>query len=141
MKIDSKIYRFMELVYKGMQLNFLFLIGCIFGISVGPSITATFSVITKFVNKEDDFSLFREFLKSYKKNFLKSELIYFFYIILFLLLSYNVELISNSKYFILLNYVLRVHITAVFLMAKCGPVTRSSFSKKVKPTETSLLRT
>jgi len=55
-----------------MILNFVFIISCLPIITIGASLTALYSVALKMADPKKDYFLLRDFIKSFKENFLQS---------------------------------------------------------------------
>jgi len=55
-----------------MILNLMFIISCIPIITIGSSLTSLYSVTLKMADSEKDYFLFKDFINSFKGNFLQS---------------------------------------------------------------------
>lgn len=71
-------YRFAEKAMHFCYLNILWLVFTLLGLGVFgimPATAAMFSVVRKWVNHEDDVKIFTVFWKSYKKEFIRANLL------------------------------------------------------------------
>ena len=78
---EGKFFEALEKISDIIVLNFLFIISCIPIITIGASLTATYSVAMKATNDKNVY-IGREFLKIFKENFKKSTIVW---IILFVI--------------------------------------------------------
>ena len=69
--MDSAFYRFMNKISELLLVNVLFLSGCLGIITIGPSLTAMYTVVMRMKRNESGY-IGREFWKSYKENFRQS---------------------------------------------------------------------
>ncbi|QGH36567.1 DUF624 domain-containing protein [Gracilibacillus salitolerans] len=72
--------RLLRIIVQVAWLNFLWILFTLLGLVVAgifPATTATISVARKWVQKQEDISVFKAFKQSYKKEFIKSNIIGF----------------------------------------------------------------
>ena len=74
-RVGSPFYRFMTLVTNLILLNLIWLVACIPVITAGAATTAMYSVLLKYVNKEDD-DVLKPFWKSFRHNFKQATLLW-----------------------------------------------------------------
>lgn len=66
--MDSAFYRFISRLGDLMVLNVLFLIGCAGIITIGPSLTAMYTVLLKLIRNESGY-IAREYWRAFRDNF------------------------------------------------------------------------
>ena len=74
-RVGSPFYRFMTLVTNLILLNLVWLVACIPVVTAGAATTAMYSVLFKFVNKEDD-DVLKPFWRSFRQNFKQATLLW-----------------------------------------------------------------
>ncbi|MFC4024717.1 YesL family protein [Oceanobacillus longus] len=92
-------YKFSDWFVKLAYINILWILFSLFGLIVigfFPATFAMFSVIRRVLNKED-LSIFKAFLKSYTGDFLKSNLIGWFIILVFSILYFDLTIIEATE--------------------------------------------
>ena len=72
---ESNFFQALEKIADIIVLNFLFIISCIPIVTIGASLTATYSVAMKATNDENVY-IGKEFFKVFKENFKKSTIIW-----------------------------------------------------------------
>lgn len=75
--IDNPVMRFLSRVFDLIILNICFLICCIPLVTIGPSITALYSVCLKIVKNEDSY-IVKGFFKAFVQNFKTSLMLWLF---------------------------------------------------------------
>lgn len=65
--VDSPLYRFLCRLWDILQVNFLFLIGCIPVITIGASAAGAFKVCLHMVDEEEGY-IWKEYVKGFKEN-------------------------------------------------------------------------
>lgn len=75
--IDNPVMRFLSRVFDLIILNICFLICCIPLVTIGPSITALYSICLKMVKNEESY-IFKGFFKAFVQNFKTSLILWLF---------------------------------------------------------------
>lgn len=103
MIINTRFHRILETFSNYFFLNLLWLLMCLPLFTIFASTTAMFSVVRKWTLKGESISLFSEFMKQFKTNFVKSSLIgliwTFFGTVIGLYMVINVELSSSILFY------------------------------------------
>lgn len=89
--MDSAFYRFISRLGDLMIVNILFLVGCIGIITIGPSLSAMYTMLLKFVRNESGY-VAREFWKAYRENFKQSIILWVICMVADVLLYYDIIL-------------------------------------------------
>lgn len=89
--MDSAFYRFISRLGDLMIVNILFLVGCIGIITIGPSLSAMYTMLLKFVRNESGY-VAREFWKAYRENFKQSIILWVICMAADVLLYYDIIL-------------------------------------------------
>lgn len=79
--MEGPIYRALAVFYRYLVLNLLFLVSCLFIVTIPPSIAGLFAVARKYVNQEEP-PVFRTFWRAFRENFLQSWLISLIYFVI-----------------------------------------------------------
>lgn len=66
--MDSAFYRFISRLGELIELNILFLVSCIGIITIGPAVSAMYTVLLKLVRDESGYVV-REYRKAFRNNF------------------------------------------------------------------------
>lgn len=109
MDLDSKIYKVFDLVYKAVILNICVIIGSLGIITIGASLSAT-AYITRKLIEGKEFSVFKEFIKSYRSSLKNSVILSSIFLMLFFITSIGEEITALYKlasfYIIILFYII-----------------------------------
>lgn len=89
--MDSAFYRFISRLGDLMIVNILFLVGCIGIITIGPSLSAMYTILLKFIRNESGY-VAREFWKAYRENFKQSIILWVICMAAGVLLYYDIIL-------------------------------------------------
>jgi len=96
--VHSKVYWFIDHILKILFINFLMLISLILGLvifSIGPTILAGVYT-TKLVYQKYEGSIWTVYFTAFKRFYKKSTLISFIYVIVGLVLAYNINYFYNG---------------------------------------------
>lgn len=110
--LDSKAYKFLEKVYKIIQLNYLVIVGSLGIITIGASFSAAAYVTRKWIEQKE-VEVFKEFKKSYIENFKKSLVLSLIFIIVIVLVTLGKSL--ASIYLIVQLYVYLLSFIAFYI--------------------------
>ncbi len=86
--MDNAIGRFLDLVWKWIVLNFLCLIFSLPIITIGPSVTAMYSVLLK-IAKRENVTLVKDYFRSFKQNLKQAILIEVFLLVAAVLIGFT----------------------------------------------------
>ncbi|WP_210471326.1 YesL family protein [Sporosarcina sp. 6E9] len=90
--------RFGEWLAKLLHVQVIWILFCLIGLFIGGIFPATFtmfSIIRKWIMKQDDFPVFKTFLKTYKESFFKTNLLGYGMILLGSSIYYYIKLFSS----------------------------------------------
>lgn len=87
--MDSAFYRFISRLGDLMVLNVLFLIGCAGIITIGPSLTAMYTVLLKLVRNESGY-IAREYWRAFRDNFRQAAVLWGISMLLGVLLYFDI---------------------------------------------------
>ncbi len=93
--LDGAFVKYMSLVADIIMLSALFTVMSIPIITIGPSTTALYYVMTKRIYDKESY-IFREFFSSFKQNFFQSFLTQLFLSVLIGILSFNVFMLLTG---------------------------------------------
>ncbi|MGN0465899.1 MAG: YesL family protein [Lachnospiraceae bacterium] len=93
---DNMLFQTLSRLADLVMLNIIFLICCIPVITIGASITAMYKVTLQMAYKEDGY-IIRDFLKSFKKNFIQATIIWMIVLFFGVLLFFNFKIILQVK--------------------------------------------
>lgn len=96
-RLDGPIFRYGTLIADLLFLSLIFTFCSIPIITLGASLTGLFYVTTRQVSRREGY-VTRDFLKSFRQNFIKSTVFYLFFLICGIILTFN---------FVAYNYVAR----------------------------------
>lgn len=107
MRYDNKFFEALGKVTDVVILNLLCIISCLPIITIGASITATYSVAMKMIKDEDNY-IVKEFVKRFRENFKVSTIVWSIMLIIGGVLAFDIymaksvsnELIGNILQFI-----------------------------------------
>ncbi|MGL6106682.1 YesL family protein, partial [Romboutsia sp.] len=135
-RYDNNFFETLRRTTDIVILNFLFIFSCIPIITIGASVTATYSVAMKIVKDEDNY-IAREFIKKFKENFKVSTMIWTFMLIVggVLILDFNISnMISNQVISKILLFIFTlVSIIFIFILTYIFPII-SKFDNTIKNT-------
>lgn len=135
-RYDSKFWEILEEISDIVILNFLFIIFSIPIITIGASSSALYTVSLKKTN-EENISVFKEFMRSFKSNFKISTLAWIFTIILasMLFLDFYISNLISIKFIgLVLKFISTlVSILLIFNITYLFPMI-SKFDNKLKNT-------
>ena len=135
-RYDSKFWDILEEISDIIILNFLFIIFSIPIITIGASSSALYTVSLKKTN-EENISVFKEFMRSFKSNFKISTLAWIFTIILasMLFLDFYISNLISIKFIgLVLKFISTlVSILLIFNITYLFPMI-SKFDNKLKNT-------
>ena len=133
---DNKFFQALEGIANIVILNFLFIICCIPIVTIGASMTATYSVAMSIVDDREPY-IFREFFKKFKENFKQSTIVWIilFLVVVFISVDFYIcSLLSNNMICTVLKFVLTlVSIVLGFVIIYVFPLI-SKFENSVKNT-------
>lgn len=133
---ENKFFQALEGITNIVILNFLFIICCIPVVTIGASVTATYSVAMSIVEDREPY-IFREFLKKFKENFKQSTVVWMilFFIGAFIAFDFYIcSLLSNNMMSVIFKFVLTLlSILLGFAMIYVFPLI-SKFENSVKNT-------
>ncbi|PWU69413.1 YesL family protein [Gracilibacillus dipsosauri] len=113
----SGIFRLCDWIYRLAYLNILaFIFTIIGGIIAGifPAITAMFAINKKWIDREDDFVVWKEYWGAYKQYFIQSNIIGSFVLLSGIALYIDFSLVQNFSGFI--YYVILSSSATVFIL-------------------------
>ncbi len=124
--LDGAFVKVMSLVADVIMLSVLFFITCIPVITIGPSTTALFYVMTRRIYEKEAY-IFRDYFKSFKLNFIQSFLTWLLISVLFSILAFNIYSIFagytfdigtiTGKFFLVLYLSLTIEVFMLSLYA------------------------
>lgn len=97
--LGKVLYRVGDLLTKAMYLHFLWVVFTLAGLvicGVMPATASVFSVIRKWLMKEDDVPIFRTFVNSYKSYFIETNLLGLFYFLIGLFLYFDLRILNTE---------------------------------------------
>ncbi|MBO0600707.1 DUF624 domain-containing protein [Sporosarcina sp. E16_3] len=97
-KPSSKLMRFAEWLTKLLHIQLIWILFCLIGLVIGGIFPATFSmfaIIRKWIIKQDDFPVLKTFMRTYKKVFIKSNILGYGMILLGFSIYYYIQLFSS----------------------------------------------
>ncbi|WP_318615851.1 YesL family protein [Sporosarcina sp. YIM B06819] len=92
--------RFAEWLTKLLHIQIIWILFCLIGLVIGGIFPATFTmfgVIRKWIMKQEDFPVFKTFVKTYKEVFIKSNLLGYGMILLGFSIYYYIKLFSSMS--------------------------------------------
>lgn len=114
---SGKIVRICEWIYRLAYLNLLWLLFILIGfifMGLGPSTQAMYAIMRKWINGEEDFSIFRTFLSFYKSDFKQANVIGLVLVTVGVFILIDLNLLNSFdgavKYFLLASF------TTVFIL-------------------------
>lgn len=131
-RIDGPFYKFGNMIYYLLVYNILWIIFSLPVFTIGASTTALFYVMGKVV-RDEDFSTFKDFWKSFKMNFKQSTIITLILAVLYLILYVDLKNISafGSMAKIIMPAQFAVVIELVFITLYIFPIL-SRFDMPIK---------
>lgn len=135
-RYDNRFFEVLGKITDIIILNLICIISCLPIITIGASITATYSVALQMVKDQETY-IIREFIKRFKENFKYSTKVWIIMILTGMVLSFDFyisRLISNEYISMILQFVLMI-ITIVFIfsLAYVFPII-SKFENTIKNT-------
>lgn len=106
-RYDSKFWGLLDKITDIVILNFLFIVSSVPIITIGASISATYSVSLKKI-KNEDISVSKEFIKKFRADFKVSTIVWILMIVVggVLLLDFHISnLVSNGILSIILKFI------------------------------------
>ncbi|GHH97878.1 YesL family protein [Neobacillus kokaensis] len=97
--LGKVLYGVGDLLAKAMYLHFLWVVFTLAGLiifGVMPATVSVFTVIRKWLMKENDVSIFGTFLDSYKSYFVETNLIGLFYFLIGLFLYFDLHILNTE---------------------------------------------
>mgnify|MGYP003775709231 CR=1 FL=1 len=97
--LGKVLYRVGDLLAKAMYLHCLWVVFTLAGLvifGVMPATTSVFSVIRKWLMKENDLQIFRTFVDSYKSCFIETNLLGLFYFLIGLFLYFDLRIVNTD---------------------------------------------
>lgn len=92
--VDGKMMRSFGKVTDMICLSFLFLISCIPVITIGTAVTALYYTVNKVI-KNDNGYISKEYIKSFKKNFKQSTLVWLLVLVLSCILGADMYILQT----------------------------------------------
>lgn len=134
--LDNKFFEVLGKITDIVILNLLCIISCLPIITIGASITATYSVTMKMIKDEETY-IVKNFIKRFKENFKASTIIWSIMIIIGAVLAFDFhisKLISNESISNVLQLVFTmISIIYIFTLAYVFPM-QSKFENIIKNT-------
>ncbi|MBU5482597.1 YesL family protein [Blautia sp. MSJ-19] len=93
---ESPVFQFLETLFDFVILNVLFLITCIPVVTIGPAISALYTVTLREVRNEQGY-IIRSYFAAFKENFKHSFLLSVLYTIVGAILLYNLAFWAQMK--------------------------------------------
>jgi len=94
-RLDGPVFQFLERIANLILLNLIFLIFCLPIVTIGPSLTALYSVSMKLVRKEET-GIARDFLQAFRLNFRQGCLLFLIFLGCGILLAADIFLLLYS---------------------------------------------
>ncbi|MGP4079181.1 YesL family protein [Pseudalkalibacillus sp. R45] len=120
--IQQKVLARINVLFEGVMLlcylNILWLAFTIVGLGIFgfmPSTISMFHIVRKWRLGEKEFSIIKTFLKVYKQEFWKSQMLGLFYVVIGFLLVFNIQFFSEQN-FMIVKYIL-VGLTFIYLLS------------------------
>lgn len=117
-RIDGPFYRFGNIIYYLLVYNILWVVFSLPIFTIGASTTALFYVMGKVV-RDEDFSTFKDFWKSFRTNFKQSTIITLIlgalYLILYVDLKYAYSYGNIAKYMLPIQFAVLIELVFVTL--------------------------
>ena len=136
LKYDSKFWVVLDRITDIVILNFLFIVASIPIVTIGASVSATYSVSFKHI-KNEDISVSKEFIKNFRENFKVSTILWILMIVVggVLLLDFHISnFIYNEVLSIMLKFIsILVGIIYLFSLTYMFPII-SKFDNTIKNT-------
>lgn len=133
---ESKFFQALEAIANIVILNFLFIVCCIPVVTIGASITATYSVAMSIVDDKDPYIL-REFIKRFKENFKQSTFVWIIVLFIGVFIAadfYICSLIASNMINMVFKFILTLmSIVLGFVVVYAFPLI-SKFENSVKNT-------
>lgn len=119
--LDNGIMRFFSRIFDIVVLNFIFIICCIPIFTIGPSLTAMYSITLKMIKNEESH-IIRSFFKAFKQNFKQGTVIGLIAIIITFFITVDLRIIGiigedRFKVLQVLCYVLAIWAYIIFIYA------------------------
>ena len=135
-RYDSKFWGLLDKVTDIVILNFLFIVSSLPIVTIGASISATYSVSLKKI-KNEDISVSKEFIKKFRADFKVSTIVWILMIVVggILLLDFHISnLVSNGVLSIMLKFISTlVGVIYLFSLTYIFPII-SKFDNTIKNT-------
>lgn len=135
-RYDNKFFEVLDKITDIVVLNFLFIVCSIPIITIGASITATYSVAMKVIKGEESY-IIKDFIKKLKENFKISTIVWLLIAVIGFVLAldfYISTLISNNIVSKILQFIFTiVSIIVVFVLTYAFPII-SKFDNTIKNT-------
>lgn len=133
---ENKFFQALEGIANIVILNFLFIICCIPVVTIGASVTATYSVSMSIVEDREPY-IFKEFFKKFKENFKQSTIVWIIlaFIGVFIAVDFYIcGLLSSGIVSVILKFILTlVSVILGFVVIYVFPLI-SKFENSVKNT-------
>ncbi len=134
--LDNKFFEILGKIADIVILNLLCIISCLPIITIGSSITATYSVTMKMIKDEETY-IVKDFIKRFKENFKASTIIWSIMLIIGVVLAFDFyisKLILNESISNVLQLVFTmISIIYIFTLAYVFPM-QSKFENIIKNT-------
>ena len=135
-RYDSKFWGLLDKITDIVILNFLFIVSSVPIITIGASISATYSVSLKKI-KNEDISVSKEFIKKFRADFKVSTIVWILMIVVggVLLVDFHISnLVSNGILSIILKFISTlVGVIYLFSLTYIFPII-SKFDNTIKNT-------
>ena len=127
--MDNRFFTTLSRVADLMILNIIFLFTCIPIITIGPALSALYTVTLKQVKNEESY-IFRGFLKAFKENFKQSLIIWTILLIFLIIILADIRL---------LPFILHIFFLALFFIwFLCGSYVFPLQAKFYNPVKTTI---
>lgn len=94
--MESPVFQFLGTLFDFVILNIVFLVTCIPVVTIGPAVSALYTITLREVRNEQGY-IVRPYLTAFKENFKQSFLLSVFYTVIGAVLLYNLAFWAQMK--------------------------------------------
>lgn len=94
--MESPVFQFLGTLFDFVILNIVFLVTCIPVVTIGPAVSALYTITLREVRNEQGY-IVRPYLTAFKENFKQSFLLSIFYTVIGAVLLYNLAFWAQMK--------------------------------------------
>lgn len=98
--LDGPLYRVLTFLYRLMVMNLLYLVSCIFIITIPAATAALFATVRKSVQHEEP-AILRTYLRAMKENLFQSYVVFAFLLVAFFILWLDLRVLTTLHHFAL----------------------------------------